>query len=120
MIEQLIARVFYARNVAHFEHWRAKGDGSFAKHMALGEFYDGVIDALDPLVEAYQGAFEIIGNIPAPEMPSGDVLKLLESHAAWIEEHHEAICKGNRAVANLIDTLTGTYLSAIYKLRNLK
>ena len=120
MIEELIARVFYTRNVAHFEHWRAKGEGSFAKHMALGEFYDGVIDALDPLVEAYQGAFELIGGIPAPEAHKGDILKLLESNAAWIEENHEEICKGNRAVANLIDTLTSVYLSAIYKLRNLR
>lgn len=120
MIEQLISRVFYARNVAHFEHWRAKGEGSFAKHMALGEFYDGVIDAIDPLVEAYQGAFDLIGNIPAPQTPKGDVLKLMEADAGWIEEHHEEICRGNRAVANLIDTLTGVYLSTIYKLRNLK
>ena len=120
MIEQLIARVFYARNVAHFEHWRAKGEGSFAKHTALGDFYDGVIDALDPLVEAYQGAFDLIGGIPAPEMPGGDVLKLLQTDAAWIEENHEDICQGNRAVANLIDAVTGVYLSAIYKLRNLK
>jgi DNA-binding ferritin-like protein len=120
MIEQLISRVFYARNVAHFEHWRAKGEGSFAKHMALGEFYDGVIDAIDTLVEAYQGAFELIGNIPAPETPKGDVLKLLEADAKWIEENHEGVCKGNRAVANLIDSLTGVYLSTIYKLRNLR
>lgn len=120
MIEQLISRIFYARNVAHFEHWRAKGEGSFAKHMALGEFYDNVIDAIDNLVEAYQGAFELIGNIPAPETPKGDVLKLLEADAAWVEENHEDICKGNRAVANLVDTVTGVYLSTIYKLRNLK
>jgi DNA-binding ferritin-like protein len=120
MIEQLISRVFYARNVAHFEHWRAKGEGSFAKHMALGSFYDDVIDAIDNLVEAYQGAFELIGNIPAPETPKGDVLKLLEADAAWVEENHEDICKGNRAVANLVDTVTGVYLSTIYKLRNLK
>jgi DNA-binding ferritin-like protein len=120
MIEQLISRVFYARNVAHFEHWRAKGEGSFAKHMALGEFYDNVIDAIDNLVEAYQGAFELIGNIPAPETPKGDILKLLEADAAWVEENHEDICKGNRAVANLVDTVTGVYLSTIYKLRNLK
>jgi DNA-binding ferritin-like protein len=120
MIEQLISRVFYARNLAHFEHWRAKGEGSFAKHMALGEFYDGVIDAIDPLVEAYQGAFELIGAIPAPKETPSNCLKALETDAAWIEEHHENICQGNRAVANLIDTLTGVYLSAIYKLRNLK
>lgn len=120
MIEQLISRVFYARNVAHFEHWRAKGDGSYAKHKALGHFYDDIIDAIDDLVEAYQGAFELIGNIPAPEMPKGDVLKLLEADADWIEENHEDICHGNRAVANLVDGVTGVYLSAIYKLRNLK
>jgi hypothetical protein len=48
------------------------------------------------------------------------VLKLLEADAAWIEEHHEDICEGNRAVANLIDGVTEVYLSAVYKLRNLK
>lgn len=120
MIEKLIARVFYARNVAHFEHWRAKGAGSFAKHQALGDFYDSVIDALDSLVEAYQGAYDLIGGIPSPATPSGDVLALLQADAEWIEENHESICQGNRAVANLIDSLTGVYLSTIYKLRNLK
>ena len=120
MIEQLIARAFYARNVAHYEHWRASGTGSYAKHQALGSFYDDVIDALDSLVEAHQGAFDLIGNIPAPPTGSKDILKLLEADAEWIEEHHEEICQGNRAVANLIDGVTGVYLSAIYKLRNLK
>ena len=119
MIEQLISRVFYARNLAHFEHWRARGTGSYAKHKALGSFYDDVIDALDSLVEAYQGAFDLIGNIPAPSAGS-DVLPVLEADAEWIEQHHEEICQGNRAVANLIDSVTGVYLSAIYKLRNLK
>lgn len=120
MVEQLISRVFYARNVAHFEHWRATGTGSYAKHKALGNFYDDVIEALDDVVEAYQGAFDLIGNIPAPETPKGDVLALLEADADWIEENHEDVCKGNRAVANLLDGVTGVYLSAIYKLRNLK
>lgn len=120
MIEQLISRVFYARNAAHFQHWRATGTGSYAKHQALGSFYDDVIDAIDDLVEAYQGAFELVGNIPAPTDIKEDILDLLEADAAWLEKNHEAICKGNRAVANLIDSLTGVYLSTIYKLRNLK
>ena len=120
MIEQLISRVFYARNLAHFAHWRAKGDGSYAKHKALGKFYDGVIDAIDPRVEAYQGAYDLIGAIPVPEEMEKDILKCLESDAEWIEKNHEKICKGNRAVGNLVDTVTGVYLSTIYKLRNLK
>jgi DNA-binding ferritin-like protein len=120
VIEQLISRVFYARNVAHFAHWRAKGDGSYAKHKALAKFYDDVIDALDALVEAYQGAYELIGNIPTPATQIADPLKLFEADAAWVEENHESICGGNRAVANLLDNVTAVYLSAIYKLRNLK
>jgi DNA-binding ferritin-like protein len=120
MIEQLISRVFYARNLAQFAHWRAKGDGSFAEHDALGEFYEEVIDTIDPLVEAYQGAYDLIGAIPVPEEMQKDILKCLQSDAAWIEANHDKISKGNRAVANLVDGVTEVYLTTIYKLRNLK
>jgi DNA-binding ferritin-like protein len=120
MIEQLISRVFYARNLAHFTHWRAKGEGSYAKHKALGHFYDDVIDAIDPLVEAYQGAYELIGAIPVPGEMEKDILKCLEADAEWIEKNHEKICKNNRAVGNLIDSVTEVYLTTVYKLRNLK
>ena len=116
MIEDLISRVFHSRNLAHWNHWRTK---SYAQHKALGHFYDDVIEALDDVVEAYQGAFDLISTIPAPEKSDNDILKHLEAEAAWIEKNHEGICKGNRAIANLIDALSGVYLSTIYKLRNL-
>lgn len=119
MIEELVSRVFYARNVAHFEHWQANGVGAYARHTALGEFYDQVIDALDTLVEGYQGAFELIGTVKAPKTKAEDILLILIEDSKWIEKNHENICKGNRAVANLLDGVTGVYLSAIYKLRNL-
>lgn len=117
MIEQLISRVFYARNLAHYDHWRTK---SYAQHKALGKFYEGVIEALDALVEAYQGLNGLIGSIPSPTDTKGDSLKILKADAEWIEANHEEICGGNRAVANLIDNVTGIYLSTIYKLENLK
>jgi hypothetical protein len=117
MIEQLISRVFYARNLAHYEHWRTK---SYAQHKALGKFYDGVVEALDALVEAYQGLNGLIGSIPSPTDTKGDSLKILKADAEWIEANHEEISGGNRAVANLIDNVTGIYLSTIYKLENLK
>ena len=117
MIEQLISRVFYARNLAHYEHWRTE---SYAQHKALGKFYDGVIDAIDALVEAYQGLNGLIGSIPSPTDTKGDSLKILKADAEWIEANHEEISGGNRAVANLIDNVTGIYLSTIYKLENLR
>ena len=117
MIEQLISRVFYARNLAHFEHWRTK---SYAQHKALGKFYDEIIEAIDALVEAYQGLNGLIGSIPSPTDTKGDSLTTLKADAAWIEANHEEISGGNRAVANLIDNVTGIYLTTIYKLENLK
>lgn len=117
MIEELIGRVFYARNLAHFSHWRTK---SYAQHQALGSFYDEVIDAIDALVEAYQGVFGLVGGIPTPKQVPNDCLLCLKNDAAWIEKNHEKICKGNRAVANLIDSVTGVYITTIYKLENLK
>jgi hypothetical protein len=118
MLEQLIARVFYARNLAHWNHWRTD---SYSEHKALGKFYDDVIDAVDALVEAYQGAFELVGNIPVPASSKNqDILDTLTVDSEWLEKNHEEICKGNRAVANKIDELTAVYLTTIYKLRNLK
>lgn len=117
MIEQLISRVFYARNLAHFSHWRTK---SYAQHQALGSFYDEIIDAIDSLVEAYQGVFGLIGGVPAPKQTMSDCLECLKDDAEWIEKNHEKICKGNRAIANLIDSVTGVYITTIYKLENLK
>lgn len=116
MVEKLISRVFYARNAAHWHHWRTK---SYAQHMALGAFYDSAIDALDAFVEAYQGANDIVGDIPAPRGNSS-ILETLKADASWIEKNHEDLCGGNRALANLLDNITGVYLSTIYKLENLK
>lgn len=120
MIEQLISRVFYARNVAHFQHWTAKGKGSYARHMALGAFYEDIVGALDALVEAHQAVHGLVGAIPVPEAAHAEALPLLKADAEWIEKNHESLCGRNRAIANLIDGVTGAYLSAIYKLENLE
>ena len=65
------------------------------------------------------GAFELIGTIPKTPTKASEMLAVLTEDAAWIEKNHEAICRGNRAVANLVDGVTDTYLTTIYKLRNL-
>ena len=117
MIEDLIARVFYSRNLAHVTHWKTQ---SFSQHMSLGEFYGNVIEKLDDLVERFQGRFELIGAVPAPAIAEGDILTHLVAEAAWIEANRDDIAQGVSEIGNLIDELSGVYLEAIYKLRNLK
>jgi DNA-binding ferritin-like protein len=41
--------------VAHVLHLSAVGEGSFAKHKALNEYYDGIIEVADRFAEAYMG-----------------------------------------------------------------
>jgi hypothetical protein len=42
----------------HRLHLKVKGDGSYAAHKALGNFYEGLHDQADTLVEGYQGVCE--------------------------------------------------------------
>jgi len=122
MIGELIATMFLSREVAHREHLRVTGPGSFSRHMALNTFYLGIVENADSIVEAYQGRHSIIENIPmlTAEMDE-DIVKVLESHLKDIEDmRYDAVDKKDTAIQNLIDEAVGLYLSTLYKLRNLK
>lgn len=115
MIEELIAKVFAAREAAHLEHWRTK---SYAQHQALGEFYDGVIEQIDELVECYQGNFGLIGEVK-PARSEGNILSLLSRDVGWIGKNREKIAGGVDALENIVDGISALYLKTIYKLENL-
>jgi hypothetical protein len=118
MIEELIHRAFCARNAAHLAHWRTK---SFAQHMALGSFYDDIVDATDKLVEAYMGASgKVVEDIEIPALkPVKNILTYLSEEANWLEENRNEICGGVSALENIVDEITGIYLSTMYKLKQL-
>ena len=118
MIARLIAIMFLSREVAHREHLSTK---SFAQHMALGSFYDDIIENADSIAEAYQGRHGLIGKIPMlTEDATGDIADILEKHLGMIEKlRYTAVEKSDTAIQNLIDTAVETYLSTLYKLRNL-
>jgi hypothetical protein len=122
MIGQLVATMFLSREMAHRAHLAVTGTGSFAKHSALGEFYPAIIDAADSITEAYQGRHSLI-EIPYLDAPDDytDIINILELHLEDIEEmRYNAVDKKDSAIQNLIDEAVGIYLSALYKLKNLK
>lgn len=122
MIEELVSRVFATRNWAHLAHWQMRGPGSFARHMALGSFYDDIIEKLDEIVEVYQGAKGLIGPVPAPGYPSPDTNASVHvnGEADWIATNREAIANGVPSVLNLVDELHAIYCQTGYKLRFLE
>ena len=54
-MEELASLLLQSRTQAHAYHWGVKGVGAHSAHLALGEYYDSIIDLIDGLVEAYQG-----------------------------------------------------------------
>ncbi len=119
MIARLIAILFLSREVAHRAHLSTT---SFSQHMALGTFYDEIIDNADAIAEAYQGRHGLIGKIPMlTETDTGDIADILEKQLGMLEKiRYTAVEKTDTPIQNLIDTAVETYLSALYKLRNLK
>lgn len=118
MVEEFIHRLFCSRNAAHLAHWRTK---SYAQHKALGSFYEDVIEQADEFVEAYMGASgKIIGEFEIPALkPIPDILKYLTAEVNWMNENRVAISGGVPALQNIVDDITNTYLSTIYKLKQL-
>jgi hypothetical protein len=117
-IDELVARTFCARNLAHLHHFQTQ---SLAEHMALDEFYHDVIAAVDKIVEGYQGRFSLIAlsGFPAHEKFE-DSVKYFGGELRWIEQNKSAIDRGNAAIGNQVDELAGVYNKLIYKLRNLR
>ena len=118
MMGRLLALLFLGREVTHREHLRTK---SYAQHVALNTFYDGIIEIADSIAEAFQGRNGIISNIPMlTNDTQGAIDVVLEKQLAAIEKlRYTAVPKEETAIQNLIDTAVELYLSTIYKLRNL-
>jgi hypothetical protein len=115
-MEQIIGLLFFARNVAHIEHLKTK---SYAKHKALGHFYDDVIDLADKLAEAYQGDKGLLEDIPLyAKLPDYAIDVFLEKQLKTIDELRKD-ATDRSAIQNIIDEVVELYLSTLYKLRNL-
>lgn len=118
---EFVMRCFHARTAAHVMHLRSQGPGSYAEHLALGEFYNGIVDLADGIAELIQGEYlEIlplsgVGGYQTPASPTA----LISGLVKWIKANREAICDSSEC-QNEIDTVLALCHSTAYKLKFLK
>lgn len=107
---------FLARDVAHSVHLNTR---SYAKHKALQEFYEEIVDLADKFSEAYQGRYGLIGPISLlSAKKTSNIIEFLEDQLAEIESIRYDVCdKADTPLQNIIDEIVGLYLSSLYKLR---
>lgn len=111
-----VGTLFLARDVAHSVHLNTR---SFAKHSALNEFYDEVVELADKFAEAYQGRHGLIGPISLMSAKkTSNIVEFLEDSLADIEKMRYEVCeKTDTPIQNIIDEIVGLYLSTLYKLK---
>lgn len=116
-IAQFVGLLFASRDYAHKAHLNTD---SFAQHMALNEFYDGIVDLADGLAEAWMGRnLQKVGDIPTINPPKGEALAVMKRLLSVVQDTRDFV--GNDSVlSNLIDEIEALYSSTIYKLKFLK
>lgn len=116
MIEEFISHTFAMRNASHLAHWATK---SYAEHVALGDLYDGLIDKIDGIVEAYQGQFGLVGDVRIVSVSPKGIKAHIKTEMKWLETNRDKIAKKATMIQNMIDDLLALYSTTLYKLDNL-
>lgn len=114
-IEEFFGLLFQSRDVAHLNHLATK---SYAEHMALGGYYDGIVGLVDGLVEAYQGMYSIV-DIKIPNAEKQDSIGYFESLLKMVIDNKDNLFKDSYLL-NMVDTITELITGTLYKLKYLK
>lgn len=117
--KKIAEKILHSRTQVHIFHLQTK---SYAEHIALNGFYDGIIGLFDGLVESYQGKHGIITNYQCDgfeDYSSGEqVIKYLEDLENSLESLRKSVKESY--IQNQIDTVEELINSTLYKLKFLK
>jgi len=116
---QIASMLMGANPQGHIYHLQTT---SFAAHKALNEFYDGVVEHRDAIIETYQGQFGIIRGYKLGPMLEDDmpIAYLKELRIRIQALRYDAVPKEYTNIHNEIDNAITLIDSTLYKLINLK
>jgi DNA-binding ferritin-like protein len=106
----------------HRLHLQVKGEGSYAAHKALGNFYEGLHDQADKLIEGYQGVCEKL--LTYTNMPIR-TLETVSDGVAYLRDMYNVVNKLQAMmpyseIVNNLDLVKDSINAAKYKLLFLK
>lgn len=115
---EFIIKTFHIRTAAHVLHLKST---SYAQHMALGDFYEELVDLIDSYAEAYMGQYGMIDGYTGMYKNYEKPLDMLDDYAAYIEQNRGQIHeKKDTCLANIIDEILALLDQTAYKIRFLK
>ncbi len=121
LVGEFIGSLLHSATVTHMMHLQAVGEGSYAKHKALGAYYEGIVDLADSVAEAIQGCeLTIITGYPKSfTVQLRDPLAYMEALKQFVAVNRESVSEESN-VQNEIDNIVTLIDSTIYKLKFLR
>lgn len=111
-----VATLLHSGTNAHFQHWATK---SFAEHMALGDYYERIVDLVDQFAEAYMGRYEQLEVFPEDFHLEVDPVSYMEKIKKFVEESRKHL-PDDTELQNLVDEIADLINTTLYKLRFLR
>jgi hypothetical protein len=111
-----LATMLHSATNTHFFHWSTD---SYAKHIALAEYYDGIVPLVDQLAESYFGKFGKINSFPSVYHQPKDPIRYLESLQSFVKEARQDLPQDSE-LQNIIDEIADLINTTTYKLKFLK
>ena len=108
-----LATLLHSSTNAHFFHWATK---SYAKHKALGHFYENIIGLTDTLAETYFGVYGQITEFPATYHQPKEPLAYLQSLQRFVKEARSDL-PTDTEICQLIDNIAQEIDQTIYLLK---
>ena len=112
-IGEFFLKLLHASTNGHLLHLQTK---SYSEHKALQDYYEGLPDAVDTIIEQYQGAYQVIVEYPNMyEPPKADALQEVTSIRDFIVANRSVVGPYT-SLQNEVDALLSLVESTMYKL----
>jgi hypothetical protein len=104
--------------MAHVYHLQVRGDeGSHAAHLALGEYYDGILDLIDTVIETYQGQYGIVDGyetIDTNGTKTKEKLAYFEELAEYVKHARKSISEEDTHLHSIVDDIVVLIYKTLY------
>ena len=122
-VVKLFSKLFESRERANIFHLQVRGEmGSGHAHLALGDYYNSVLELIDNLIETYQGQYGIVENYYTidPNVADLDKIDYFTDLANCIKEYRKCISSEDTHLHNTIDEIVALVYRTLYKLKYVK
>lgn len=116
-IPEFFGKLFQVRDQIHLIHLSTK---SHEIHVVLDDFYKGILELIDSLIESYQGKYGIQKIIIPSSTSTVDEIAILKG-LVKLTDGGEIYNKFTETfIKNQLDEITHLIYQTLYKLENLK